>query len=389
MGGTRVLRARASADLPALEEIARDQPFPVASLHVDGATRTLTLPFERKHPRRESWELVVRGARSLTVEGHRQQTSDYLRSLRHDARTGEVVIEGVLILARLRVDGLDAEVRCLTPEEESRFDVADLPASIRREIEVQGTDQVRAHERYGKAERERERVLTVTGALAAVALGGAMGNPWWALGIDLAIGAGAALWLALGRRSFFGIGAAAYAAPLVLVSFSGDLVREMFRGGGYTGLGVSFLWTLHAGTGALLAVLNGRMMARNEGMESMGDVETMGGELPPADPRLPLRAALVCGIGAAGFLGFFFAPWLVCLVVAPLASGGTAWLLARNRSTAATAGPAMGGVGILLAAMAVLGGETLALAGVFVAVAHWVAGMMIAFHSRGEGPKQR
>jgi hypothetical protein len=387
MAGTRSLCAKAASDLPAIEEVARDQPFPVASLRVDERTRTLVLPFERKHPRRESWELVVRGARSLSVEGKREQTADYFRSLRHDPPAGVLIIEAVLVLARVRVDGLDVEARCLTPEEKSLFDVADLPAPIRREIEERSTAQVQAHEKYEKAERERHRALVIVGALAGVALGAGTGNPWWALVLDLLAGGGSALWIARTRRSFIGTGAAAYAAPQVLVSLSGEMVRELFAGGGFIGLTLSFFWSLMAGTGILLALLNGKMMARNEGMEAGGDLESVGRKPPPLDPRFPLRAAALCGLGAASTLLLFSAPWVVWLVLAPVASGGAAWLLARAQANATTSGRVLGGIGLLLAAMAVLGGGTLAPAGLFVFVAHWVAGNMVAYYSRSEGPK--
>jgi hypothetical protein len=263
VGSPKDVCARTAADIPALEDVVRDLPFPLAALRIDGPSRTVVLPFERKHPRRESWELVVRGVRSIEEDGRVQQATDYFRSLGHDARAGVVTIQAVLVRVRLRVDALDLEARCLTKEAESTFDVVDLPADIRREIEVRGTDQVQRHERYEKADRERVVGMTVLGAASSVLLGLLPGSPWWWLSVHAAGGAAVGRWMAVKRWHAIPIGAAALGLPNGMLAVAGCLVagRGLSREMGFALIAVS----LGSGfAGVAVALLHGRMLERVE-----------------------------------------------------------------------------------------------------------------------------
>lgn len=263
MGNPKVVRARTVADLPAIEEAVRDLPFPLAALRVDGSARTVVLPFERKHPRRESWELVVRGARSLEEDGRLEQSSDHFRSVAYDGRAGVLTITAVLVRARVRVDALDLEARCLTEEAPSTFDITDLPADFRREVEARGTDRVQMHERYVKADRERIAGMIALCAATSLVLGLLSGNPWWWLLAHAAAGGAVGFRMAVKRWHSIAAGAAVLGMPNAMLAVIGCLVagRALSREMGFA-LIVTSLGSGAAGVG--VALLHARMLDRVE-----------------------------------------------------------------------------------------------------------------------------
>jgi hypothetical protein len=275
VGSPRDLRATTAAGIPAIEDAVRDLPFPLAALRIDAASRSVVLPFERKHPRRESWELVVRGVRSLEEDGRLEQATDHFRSLGHDARAGVLTITAVLVRARLRVDALDLEARCLTKEAESTFDVADLPAGIRREIEERGTEQVQMHERYEKADRQRVVGMTVLGAASSLLLGLPAGNPWWWLAVHGAFGVWAGRTMAVKRWQAIPVGAALLGmsnAIGCLVAGRG-LSREMGFALIVVSLGGGFV-------GTVVALLHARMLERVDEFAFRAPTRGPGGGKP-------------------------------------------------------------------------------------------------------------
>ncbi len=384
MPGPRSVVAKTAAALPAVAEAVRDFRFPLSAARVDGRTRTLVLPFERKHPRPEDWELVVRGARSVVVKGRVEQDTDFFRALRHDAGAGVFEIEGVLVRVRVQVDSLDVEARCLTPEERTDFDVADLPTGVRREMEKRESDSLKGRERYEKADRERVAVVTATAALAALVLGAGSGMPVPLLPFEAALGGAAGLAIARRRIGFFGAGAAIFGIPTIALSLLGILLTRGTSDGNAAGLGHGLFWSLLALAGTVLALLNRKLMDEVQGLSSRWED---GKEPPkPLDLRIPGRAAAIVGLGGGVLHLVFGAPWAVWAAGSPLGAGGAAWLLARFQARPSVASWTLGGIGTVLSFLAVGGGEFVP-AALLIAAAHFAAGMMVAYHSRGEGPR--
>ena len=73
MTGERSVRATEPEALAAVLDAVKEFRFPLSAVRVDERTRTVRLPFERKHPHPEQWELVVRNARQAAVAGRVQQ----------------------------------------------------------------------------------------------------------------------------------------------------------------------------------------------------------------------------------------------------------------------------------------------------------------------------
>jgi hypothetical protein len=168
-------------------------------------------------------------------------------------------------------------------------------------------------------------------------------------------------------------------------SCTGGVIREMVESGGLGGLLVFPLWLLAIVFGGILARLNGRLLETQ-------DVETQYGKPPPLPPMragLPRRAAAWCAGGSA----------LICLVlggsmpvwaaVAPLLSGGAAWIVASRRADPRVGGMVFGAIGLLLGACCLGSGRGILPGAFLVAAAHWVGGMLVVFHARGEGAPLR
>jgi hypothetical protein len=351
---------------------------------VDGTSRTLVLPFEKKHPRPESWELVVRSARSVTVKGRLEQATDYFRGLRHDAGASVLEVEGVLVKVRVTVDALDVEARCLTPEETATFDVADLPHAVRKEIEVRETASLKGRERYERKDRERVAVITSVAGLAALVLGAGSGMPPLVLPFEAAAGAAAGWWIATRRIRFIAAGAAIFGVPVISLSFLALLITRGTSDGPVAGLGHALFWSMMAGAGLLIGLLNGKMMDDVQGLTTDGHPDTAPPK--PLDLRIPPRAAAIVGLGGAALFLLFHAPWTVWAVASPFGCGGTAWLLARFQVPSGPAGRFLGIAGAVASLMAIDGGAFVP-AALLIGAAHFAAGMMVAYYARGEGPR--
>jgi hypothetical protein len=137
-------------------------------------------------------------------------------------------------------------------------------------------------------------------------------------------------------------------------------------------------------TGVGLAYMNGRLM---EGVRDLTPATERGA--PPAKPldrRIPWRAAAIVGLGAAVLYLVIGSPWTVWAAGAPLGGGGAAWLLTRFQARPPVALGVLGGVGMVLSLIAV-GGDAFVPAALALGAAHFPAGMMVAYYSRGEGPR--
>jgi hypothetical protein len=376
---------KSPADLAALDEVAGKQQFLLGGIRRDEAARTLTIPFERKFPRRESWSLQVRGVRSFRLGDRKEQATDFFRAFRHDAKSGVLEIEGVLVMLRLEVDALDLEARCLTAEEAPKWDVADLPEPIRREADERGTETLREQERFARADRVRHGLMTAAGALVLVIFGLGFRNPVWALLLDLLAGAGAGWLIAHKQWAFVGFGAVVVGVPGAVLSLSGSLVRSLSSpDGGFAGLTYFLFIGVEAAAGGGLAALNAGLMrqVQDRGAQDRSEAAPTA----PLDPAFPRRAAVAFGLGSALLYGVFRAPVFVWALAAPLGSGGLAYLLALRRAPSRTTGRLFGVLGIALSLGAAAGGTILP-AAVLIAGLHFVAGLMLAYYSRGEGPR--
>jgi len=382
--GPRSVPAKTPGDLPAVADAVRDFRFPLSAARVEEKSRTVILPYEKKHPRPESWELVVRGARSATVKGRLEQETDYFRGLSHDAKSGVLEIEGVLVKVRVQVDSLDVEARCLTPEEKKTFDVADLPHDIRREIEARESASLKGRERYEKDDRERVAVVTVAGAFAALVLGAGSGMPPLLLPFEAAAGCAAGWWMATRRISFFAAGAAIFGIPVISLSLLGVLLTKGTAEGPMAGFVHALFWSMMAMAGLLLALFNGKLMADVQGLTSAWEASADAPK--PLDRRIPWCAAALVGLGGGLLHLLFHAPWTVWAVGSPLGCGGTAWLLARFQARPSAAARGLGFAGTVVSLMAIAG-DAFVPAALLLAGAHFAAGMMVSYYARGEGPR--
>jgi hypothetical protein len=383
--GPRAVTAKRSEDLPAVEAAVRDFTFPLAAVRVDPKTRAVVLPFERKHPRRESWELVIRGATSVVVKGRLEQATDYFRALRHDAKGGVLAIDGVIVKVRVAVASLDVEARCLTPEETSTFDVADLPREIRKEIDARESASLKGRETYEKKDRERLVTITGAGGLAALVLGAGSEMPAVLLPFEAALGGFIAWRLAYRNALFPIVWGAFYGAPTIALSALGILLTRGTKDGLWAGFAHAAFWCLMALAGVGLAYLNAKMSADVQGLTSAA-WDAADAPKKPLDRRIPGRAAAIVGGGGAVLFLLLGAPWTVWLVGALVGAGGTTWLLARFQVRSKYAGWVLGGVGVSLC-FAGMGGGFFPPGTFLLAPMHFVAGLMTAYYSRGEGPR--
>jgi hypothetical protein len=72
-------RATLPEELAELSETVKGTAIHLDALAVREPARTVVLSFERVHPLRETWEIVVWGARSVEVADRREQKTDFLR----------------------------------------------------------------------------------------------------------------------------------------------------------------------------------------------------------------------------------------------------------------------------------------------------------------------
>jgi hypothetical protein len=380
MGTGRVIRAESPAGLAEILEVAGGMKFALADVSFDPGRRRVRIPFERIHPRRESWELHVLGATSLEVDGRKEQTHEYIRALRHED-SGHVVLETVLVRFRIPAASLAVEARCMTEEVVPDFDVSRLPTAIRKEIEERETEIVRLQDRYATADRFRRRVLPFLGGLAGVVVGGLVPVAWWTFVLHGALGAGIGHVMASRRWEAWISGAAAFGMPQaalgVVSSFAAGSSKES------AGPGILFQSIVAPMIGLVLAGLNGKMMVSTEAAawDPTGDAPRKS-----LDPAFPMRAAWVCALGGAFLFGIFQAPLVVWAFLAPACDGAAAWYLARIQAPAGVTVKVFGGIGIVLGLMAV-SGRTIPPAALLIALFHAGAGTFVALRSRREGEK--
>jgi hypothetical protein len=386
MEGKREARAGDPAGLAALEALVRDMGFPVAEVRHDPLARTVAFPFERVHPRREAWILVVHGAGAPAVEGTGPHGREYFRSLRWDAKARVLEVRGVLLRWRIPADGIAVDALRRTGDAPPGVLDADQPAWFRREVDDRLSEQHRRHERFERSSRGREASLAGAGAVVATAFGACFANPWWALLLNALSGGAAGFWIARKGVDFHALGALAFGLPGMLLSCTGGLFAEMTGGSGMTGLVVFPLWVFHAVTGVLLVRVHEALVVRSE-QEVEGMVPGTGEvPLPAPRPGLWWKAAAAVGGASALLFGILSAPLGIAFVAVPLVLGGATAAVARLRPLPGTGGAALAGTATVLGAAACGAGGMLLPSVLLLAVLHFGAGVLVVFHARGEGP---